>query len=1367
MPPRNYSKTFAAKWLHALCLSSFSVPLEASQENFGKSIQPLLKEYCITCHSTEKQKGDLDLERFQTLDLVKDDPAVWEHALEQIHDHEMPPKDKPQPSAEQMKLLTDWMQGTLHGIALANAGDPGPVVLRRLSNMEYTYTIRDLTGVTSLDPAKEFPVDGAAGEGFTNAGAALVMSPSLLTKYLDAAKALAAHAVLTPEGLRFSAGTSSRDWTDESLTRIREFYSRFTESGGGMAMNLQGVTFDTNAGGRLPVAKYLAALQGKGSADGLNPKYLATLREAFTGTNSSPLFDSLRAKFRAGTLAAADIEAWQQSLWRFASVGHIGKKDGPKGWQEPVVPLAAQHETRLKLAAPADGSDVILYLATSDAGDGSTDDLAVWENGRLVAPGRADLPLKDVGAVVQQLVQRREALIAGAAKCLAAAHEAELATGRTEIAKLAQKYEVPAEVLAGWLEYLGIGSSGEVKLEPLLGQKMESTPDYNFIRGWTGADALSVLANSSDAMVRIPGTMKPHSVATHPSPTLASVIAWRSPVTAALRLSGSVQHAHPECGNGVTWALELRRGHTREVLASGVSQGAAVIDIPAQENIRVLTGDVIAMVIGPRDGNHSCDLTAVDLVLNDGTKEWDLAKDVSPDILGGNPHADRHGNPHVWHFVSEPAARDTAPMIPAGSLLTKWRKTTDAAQREMLAAEVQELLASGPGTLASDSPDRALHTQLLSFNGPMLAAGFRSGPQPGAEIPASPYGLDRSKFTGANLPVQAPSLVEVRLPGWLGEGAELVVTGRLQSAEGSVQMQVLTTKPADLSGIAAGKAETAVANGQWSDNNLRTILSAPVIVNDGSAARQRFASAFDEFRALFPIVLCYSKIVPVDEVVTLTLFHREDEPLKRLMLDDAQIRTLDRLWEELRFVSESPLKQVDVFEQLYQFATQDASPSAFEPMREPIMRGAEAFKQQLVEVEPVQLQAVLDFATQAWRRPLSEAEQTQLRALYQKLRAQELPHAAAVRRLIARVLVAPAFLYRGEKAAPGMKAAPVNDWELATRLAYFLWSSSPDEELRTLAGSGRLHEPEVLVAQTWRMLKDPRVRRLATEFGCQWLHVRELETLDEKSERHFPTFLALRGAMQEEAVRFFMDLFQENRSVLSILDSDHTFMNGALAQHYGLEIKGEDWQRVDGLRAKGRGGVLGFASTLAKQSGASRTSPILRGTWLSEVILGDKLPNPPKGVPVLPEEAPQGLTERQLTERHSSDPKCSGCHLRVDPFGFALEGFDAIGRARTIDASGLSIDANTKLPDGTQVSGLDGLRNWLVTTRRDEFLRQFCRKLLGYALGRGVQLSDTLLLDEMVAGMKAGDLSVATLINQIVLSPQFREVRGRDYISKH
>jgi hypothetical protein len=474
------------------------------------------------------------------------------------------------------------------------------------------------------------------------------------------------------------------------------------------------------------------------------------------------------------------------------------------------------------------------------------------------------------------------------------------------------------------------------------------------------------------------------------------------------------------------------------------------------------------------------------------------------------------------------------------------------------------------------------------------------------------------------------------------------------------------------------------------------------------------------------------------------------------MLDEAQSAEIDRLWEELRFVSEAPLKQVDVFEQLWQYATQDAKPDAFEPLREPILRGAKQFREEQVMAGPRQVLAVLVFAERAWRRPLTDAEETELRSLYQKLRKQELTHESALRMLIARVLVAPAFLYRGENAAPGPDAKPVNDWELATRLSYFLWSSSPDDELRSLARLGRLHEPEMLAAQARRMMKDARVRRLATEFGCQWLQVRDVESLDEKSERHFPTFVGLRGAMQEEVVRFFADLFQEDRRVMSLLNADYTFVNGALAEHYGVSVKGENWERVDGLHAKGRGGILGFAATLAKQSGASRTSPILRGNWLSEVVLGEKMPRPPKGVPLLPDEAPEGLTERQLIERHSSDATCARCHQRMDPFGFALEGFDAIGHARTADT-------RATLPDGTKLEGLDGLRSYLLDRRRDDFLNQFCRKLLGYALGRSVQLSDKPLLESMLAQLKAHDDHVSTAIELIVASKQFREVRGKDF----
>jgi hypothetical protein len=1242
-------------------------------DDFQQSILPVLRERCNTCHSTEKQKGDLDLERFTSLAEIKKEPMIWEGVLEQIEMGEMPPKKDKQLSAEQKITLTNWTRSTLDEIALANAGDPGPVVLRRLSNMEYTYTLRDLTGIESLDPAKEFPVDGAAGEGFTNAGAALVMSPALLTKYLDAAKEIASHAVFTPHGMRWSPSTSAQDWTDEALAAIRAIYARHTGTAAGTQTETQGIKLDTGTGGgRLPLAKYLDALQGRSSEDGLSPKYMQILREALTSTKPSVLIDPLRAKFREKKLTAADIEPWQQVLWRFANVGHIGKENGPKAWQEPVTPLVAQHEMRVKLASDR---DVTLYLTTTDAGDGSADDEVIWQNARLVAPGRPDLPISGLPALVKHLEEQRAKIIATTEQCLNA-----IASG---------KDDVDVTLLTAWREYLGYGTT---KLEPLLTKQLKSTPDYAFIQGWQGEQALSVLANSSDATVRTPGVMKAHSVATHPSPTRASVIAWKCEKAGTLRIHGDVSDAHPECGNGVTWALEVRRGHTSEVLASGVTKGASVLPMGPFENVRVEPGQVIALVIGPRDGSHVCDLTAVNLTLSDGKTTWDLAKDVSSNILKGNPHG-------AWHFLSQPASLEAAPDVPTP--IAEWRKKPSAE----LAVKVRQFLEK-------DFP----------LTSPLLR----------------PFLNDRSDRTDpSDLKAKAPSVIEVKIPAALANGTEFMVTGKLASStSGSVQMQVLTEKPQASSSLVAGKSESAQKSGQWSDNNLVTQHSAPILVNEGSEACKRFEASFDDFRSLFPIALCYSRIVPVDEVVTLTLFYREDEALRRLMLNEAESSELDRLWDEHLFVSEAPLKQVDAFEQLWQFATQDAKPSAFEPMREPILKAASAFKeQQKAAIEP-QKAAVLAFAEKAWRRPLTEKEFTGLRAFDPRL-------------MLVRVLASPAFLYRGEKAPE--KTGPVNPQELATRLSYFLWSSLPDDGLR----SANLQDPATLAAQAQRMLKSDKVRRLATEFGCQWLHVRDIATLDEKSERHFPTFLDLRDDMQEEVTRFFIDLIQNNRSVLTLLDADHTFVNEALAKHYGFDSKGE-WQRIDGLHAQGRGGILGFAATLAKQAGASRNSAILRGTWLTEVILGDKLPIPPKGVPTLPEEAPADLTERQLIERHSRDENCMGCHKRIDPFGFALEGFDAIGRAR-------KADTKTTLPDGTEVDGLADLRGYLLTKRRDDFLRQFSRKLLGYALGRSVQLSDKPLIEQMVRS----DLHIGTLVDLIVRSPQFREVRGKEIIDNH
>src|SRR6185503_19052037 len=246
------------------------------------------------------------------------------------------------------------------------------------------------------------------------------------------------------------------------------------------------------------------------------------------------------------------------------------------------------------------------------------------------------------------------------------------------------------------------------------------------------------------------------------------------------------------------------------------------------------------------------------------------------------------------------------------------------------------------------------------------------------------------------------------------------------------------------------------------------------------------------------------------------------------------------------------------------------------------------------------------------------------------------------------------------------------------------------------------------------------------------------------------------------------DLFQNDRSVLDILDADYTYLNEDLAKHYGIpNVTGAEWRRVNGVKDFARGGILGQSTTLAMQSGASRTSPILRGNWISEVLLGEKLPRPPKDVPRLPEdEATEALTVRQLTEKHSTDPKCYGCHRRIDPYGYALEAFDAIGRRRDRDLGDRPIETRAKTMDGAEFEGLDGLRKYLLTTRGDAFLNQFCRKLLGYSLGRGVQLSDGPLISEMREQLKKHGYKFSAAIETIVRSKQFREIRGKEMASE-
>jgi hypothetical protein len=1330
---------------------------------FESDVGGLITTYCHDCHSGDEPEAEIDLESFHNLADVRQRLDVWLKVREMLETGQMPPKDASQPTAEDLGRLQSWVVQYLKLEARASAGDPGPVVLRRLNKAEYAFTLADLTGVPGLDPTADFPVDSGAGEGFTNTGSALVMSPSLFAKYLDAAKETAGHAVLLPDGFRFSAGTTRRDWTDEIVAQIKALYGR---------------TCDGN--GRIPLEKYLAATLAQREAlpaertsidrvareHGLNARYLEALWTLFNGSEPSLLIDSLRAEWRtaaaddAGRLAGR-IATWQESLWKFNTVGHMLHP-----WQEARSPLADGYETRLEFAEQAQpGTEVRLYLTAGDAGDGSAGDAAVWVRPRLVFPGRPDLPLRDVRGLTARLAERRERVFSSTAACLAAAAEIGAGKAPESIEALARRHAVDGDILSSWLDYLGLGTGGPVAVEGHLTQRLENTAGYAFVQGWGSPETPSLVANSSDQHVRIPGNMKPHGVCVHPSPTLAVAAGWRSPVAATLRIEGQVRHAHPECGNGVTWSLELRRGSTRQRLGTGVAQGGNPVDIPPVQGLRVAEGDLISLLIGPRDSNHACDLTDVELRLlpsDPGAGRWDLAADVSPDVLAGNPHADRMGNEGVWHFYAEPVAGPPGQVIPAGSLLARWQSAERAEEKERLAIEVQSLLQVGPPA-APESPDAVLYRQLASLGGPLFVRSDRPGAAPDnapTEPLASEWGLDPGLFGKRsdgrpidenNLSVQAGSVIEIRLPADLVAGAAFATSGTLDpeaGREGSMQLSVFRDRPPAL---------------------LPLLPGVPIQVGEGTEARARFEGAFAEFRRWFPAGFCYAPVVPVDEVVTLALFHREDEPLVRLMLDEADQARIDRLWDELHYVSQDALVLVNAYTHLMEYATQDSDPRKFEHLRTPIREGAEAFQVRLGETEPAHVEALVKFASQAWRRPLAEGEGPALVHLYQRLRAEGLTHEAAFRLTLARVLAAPDFLYRIEKPAPGTAAAPVSDWELASRLSFFLWSSQPDLELRRSAETGRVREPEELLRQTRRMLADPRVRRLASQFAAQWLQVYGFDELNEKSDRHFPEFAGLRAFMYEETIRYFADLFQSDGSVMEILDADHTFVNRDLAAFYGLPVPADDaWHRLDGLRARGRGGILGMASALAKNSGASRTSPVLRGNWVSEVLLGEKLPRPPKNVPVLPEDetATDGLTVRQLVEKHREVAECAKCHDRIDPFGFALEEFDAIGRRRDKDLANRPIDARVELPDGSRFEGLDGLRGYLAGARRDDFVRQFCKKLLGFALGRSVQLSDEPLLDEMCERLADEDYRLSAAVESIVNSPQFQRIRGRDFVAR-
>ena len=375
--------------------------------------------------------------------------------------------------------------------------------------------------------------------------------------------------------------------------------------------------------------------------------------------------------------------------------------------------------------------------------------------------------------------------------------------------------------------------------------------------------------------------------------------------------------------------------------------------------------------------------------------------------------------------------------------------------------------------------------------------------------------------------------------------------------------------------------------------------------------------------------------------------------------------------------------------------------------------------------EPCATQILSGLASQAYRRPVTKEDVQTLLSFYRSGRAAG-GFEVGIQRGLERILAAPSFLFRVERQPSGIPGTPyrLTDLELASRISFFLWSSIPDAELIGLAANGKLQDPAVVEQQVRRMLADPRADALVENFASQWLNLGKIAGVKPDEYVHPEFDENLRDAMLEETRRFLTGQIREDRSVVDLLSADYTFINERLARHYGIpDVFGNQFRRVtfkDGVR----GGLLGQASVLTVTSYPNRTSPVVRGKWLLENMLGAPPPPPPPDVPTLvePGEDNQPRSVRERLEVHRKNPTCAACHVRMDPLGFALENFDALGKWRT-SSDGVPVDAAASLPDGTQFDGVVGLRKLLVA-HRDEFVRTLTEKLLSYALGRGIEHFD-------------------------------------------
>ncbi|MBM3725782.1 MAG: DUF1592 domain-containing protein [Acidobacteria bacterium] len=582
--------------------------------------------------------------------------------------------------------------------------------------------------------------------------------------------------------------------------------------------------------------------------------------------------------------------------------------------------------------------------------------------------------------------------------------------------------------------------------------------------------------------------------------------------------------------------------------------------------------------------------------------------------------------------------------------------------------------------------------------------------------------------------------------------------------------------------------------------------------------RPRFEAAWGRFCSVFPDMFYresrgrnYFKTGKDEGRYLSAGFHnvmgyfRDDQPLYELLLDPAQQAALDEMWRAMDFVAsinirtyiefaklgtrgtrddfkdgEPEVREIEVekiiaeekirkLEADYLEVARSGNPVAIQAVRDFFNAASRSIgwvKQARRDAEPSHLEALAEFAARAYRRPLAQADRDDLLSFYRQARERYgLDHEGAMRESIVLVLTSPKFSYRVDRLEGSRDVQPLAGGDLASRLSYFLWSSMPDAELLRLAAAGTLRRPEVIQAQARRMLQDQRSRALAVEFGGNWLGIRDFDQIGTVDRERFPVFNdELKAAMFEEPVRFLLDVFRRNRPLVDFLYATDTFVNPALARHYGMpqptDTGADGWVRVTGADRYGRGGLLPMAAFLARNAPGLRTSPVKRGYWVAKNVLGEQIPPPPPVVPELPaDEARMDLPLRQMLEKHRADPSCAGCHARFDSFGLAFEGFDPVGARRTHDLAGRAVDARAAFPKGVEGEGLPGLQQYIRGHRERDFIRGFTGKLLAFALGRSLLISDEPLIDEIARKLGKDGCCFETVVDSIVTSRQFLNKR--------